>query len=97
VYFRLVAVDLPKNDKKALLIEGHTDKGGLERGLRNELMLLSERRAEAIKNYLVKKFGIDPSRLITQGYGPDKPFTPKTDRDGLAQNRRVEFKMDYVR
>jgi outer membrane protein OmpA-like peptidoglycan-associated protein len=88
---------LAKEDKKALLIEGHTDKGGLERGLRKELMLLSERRAEAIKNYLVKKFGIEPTRLRTQGYGPDKPFTPKTDRDGLAQNRRVEFKMDYVR
>ncbi len=86
-----------RDDKKALLIEGHTDIGGLQRGLRNELMLLSERRAEAIKNYLVKKFGIDPARLRTQGYGPDKPFTPRIDREGLAQNRRVEFKMDYVR
>jgi outer membrane protein OmpA-like peptidoglycan-associated protein len=86
-----------KDNKKALLIEGHTDKGGLERGLRNKLMILSEKRAEAIKDYLVKKFGIDPSRLQTRGYGPDKPFTPRTDRVGLQLNRRVEFKMDYVR
>ncbi len=86
-----------KDKQKVLLIEGHTDKGGLERGLRNKLMILSEQRAEAIKDYLVKKFGIDPSRLRTQGYGPDKPFTPRTDREGLAQNRRVEFKTGYVR
>jgi outer membrane protein OmpA-like peptidoglycan-associated protein len=71
-----------------LLIEGHTDRRGpLERNLE-----YSEKRAQAIKEHLVANFGIDPARLVTKGYGPWKPFSPKDDEAGWALNRRVEFK-----
>jgi len=75
--------------RKILLIEGHTDR----RGPREKLMILSEQRAEAVKNSLTKEFGIDPSRLRTKGHGPDKPFSPREDRVGWDQNRRVEFRI----
>jgi outer membrane protein OmpA-like peptidoglycan-associated protein len=76
------------NAKQGLLIEGHTDK----RGAPEKNMELSKQRAEEIKNYLVKNFGIDPSRLKTKGYGPTKPVSPKDDDSAYALNRRVEFK-----
>ncbi len=82
-----------REPRKVLLIEGHTDKGGLERGLEKRLMDLSEERAQAVKDALVKDFGINPAQLRTKGYGPFKPFTPRDDKVGLAQNRRVEFRI----
>lgn len=75
--------------RKILLIEGHTDR----RGPREKLMVLSEQRAEAVRNYLAKEFGVDPSRLRTSGHGPDKPFSPRDDKVGWDQNRRVEFRI----
>ncbi len=76
------------NAKQGLLIEGHTDKRGpLEKNIE-----LSKKRAEEIKTYLVKNFGIDASRLKTKGYGPTKPVSPQDDESAYALNRRVEFK-----
>jgi outer membrane protein OmpA-like peptidoglycan-associated protein len=76
------------NARQGLLIEGHTDKrGSLEKNIE-----LSKQRAEEIKNYLVKNFGIDASLLKTKGYGPTKPVSPKDDEGAYALNRRVEFK-----
>jgi peptidoglycan-associated lipoprotein len=59
---------------------------------------LSQRRAEATVNYLIKK-GIDPKRLVAKGYGEDKPIARNTNPDGTdnpagrQRNRRTEFKI----
>jgi outer membrane protein OmpA-like peptidoglycan-associated protein len=79
---------LPKHADVRLLIEGHTDK----RGPVDRNMKLSKDRAEAIKNYLVQNYGIDPARLATEGYGPTRPYSPEETDKGYALNRRVEFK-----
>lgn len=69
-----------------ILVEGHTDSiGGLETN-----QLLSERRAEAVKNYLVKK-GIDASRIETIGYGKTKPIATNNTAFGRQLNRRTEI------
>jgi outer membrane protein OmpA-like peptidoglycan-associated protein len=71
-----------------LLVEGHTDKRGpLEKNEKT-----SWDRAEAIKRYLVSTFGLDPSRVRTHGYGPNRPVAATDDEAGWALNRRVEFK-----
>ncbi len=67
-------------------IEGHTDNQG-NKGINQPL---SEKRAEAVKNWLAGK-GIDPSRLATQGFGDTKPIDSNKDPEGRANNRRVEF------
>ncbi len=67
-------------------IEGHTDnQGGKEMN-----QPLSERRAEAVKNWLEGK-GIEPSRLKTGGFGDSKPIDSNNNMEGRANNRRVEF------
>ncbi len=74
-------------------IDGHTDaKGSDEYNLH-----LSERRAQAVKDWLVRKGGLAPDRMITMGWGEQRPISPNTNPDGSdnpagrAQNRRVEI------
>ena len=81
--------ELTKNRYLSVSIDGHTDN----RGPYEKNMALSKQRAEAIKKYLTDNFRIDPNRVVTKGYGPEKPFSPKSDSQGLAENRRVEFKI----
>lgn len=69
-----------------LIIEGHTDSDGSE----EHNLLLSRKRAESVKSYLVSA-GIDSARLFTKGYGESMPVTPNTTAIGKAQNRRVEL------
>ena len=71
---------------QAVLIEGHTDATGPEPY--NER--LSERRAQAVKGYLVARHGIDAARLRAVGRGERAPLP---GRDGEApENRRVQFR-----
>ncbi len=68
------------------VIEGHTDNvGGAAYNQK-----LSERRAQAVVNYLVKKYGIDPARLEAKGYGLTKPIASNKTAEGRQKNRRVE-------
>lgn len=65
-------------------IEGHCD----ERGTREYNLALGERRANAVKNYLVAQ-GIDPSRITTISYGKERPAVLGSNEAAWAQNRRA--------
>lgn len=66
-------------------VEGHTDSlGSVESN-----KALSQRRAEAVRQALIDRFGADGSRLTAVGYGPDRPLTGNDTVAGRAQNRRV--------
>lgn len=67
-------------------IEGHTDAQGGERYNRR----LSQRRAEAVRRYLIDK-DVAPERLQAKGYGESKPIASNRTAKGRRQNRRVEF------
>ncbi|MBL7745054.1 MAG: OmpA family protein [Chitinophagaceae bacterium] len=69
-------------------IEGHTDNTGTP-ALNQKL---SEKRAAAVKAYLVKK-GVSADRLTTTGYGQTQPIADNKTTAGRAANRRVEFKI----
>lgn len=71
-------------------IGGHTDNMGEE----DYNQSLSDRRAQAVKSYLVDKFsGIRADNLTTAGYGESQPVASNDTSEGRAQNRRVEFKV----
>lgn len=53
---------------------------------------LSERRAQAVTNYLIKK-GVDPNRFVARGFGETQPVAPNTTPEGRQKNRRVELKL----
>lgn len=83
------AVDVFKEFKDLKIeISGHTD----DIGEREFNLDLSQRRADAVKQYLVDK-GVDASRIKTVGYGPDKPIDPAKTAKARAQNRRIEFRV----
>lgn len=72
--------------QQAILIAGHTDNVGQSQ--RN--MVLSERRAKAVANYLISQ-GVNASLLRTQGFGDTQPVADNTNPEGRAQNRRIVF------
>jgi hypothetical protein len=51
---------------------------------------LSERRANAVRSYLIGK-GIDPARLEAKGYGESQPLAKGQSDKAMGENRRVEF------
>jgi NitT/TauT family transport system substrate-binding protein len=73
-----------------LRIEGNTDNTGSSTGN----MTLSERRAQAVKNYIVKNFSnIPPTRFQTIGRGASNPIAENSTEAGRQQNRRTDIKV----
>lgn len=81
------AAYLRANPEVKVLIEGHTD----ERGSDEYNLALGERRAQAVRNFLVS-LGIAPERLSIISYGEELPLDPASNEDAWAKNRRAEFK-----
>jgi outer membrane protein OmpA-like peptidoglycan-associated protein len=67
-------------------IQGHTD----DRGGQQHNQDLSQRRAEAVRDWLVRA-GVDASRLEARGYGQSQPLVPNITAGNRARNRRVQF------
>jgi peptidoglycan-associated lipoprotein len=74
---------LKKNGNVRILIEGHAD----ERGTREYNLALGERRASAVKSYLVS-VGVESSRIETVSYGKERPAVVGSNDESFAQNRR---------
>jgi len=88
-----VAEVLSQYPDAPVVIEGHTDSKGKEKYNQD----LSERRANSVKDRLVRNAGADGGRIETTGWGEAKPAVPNEkldgsdDPDGRQQNRRVEI------
>jgi outer membrane protein OmpA-like peptidoglycan-associated protein len=76
---------LREHPDRSLLIEGHTDSTGSD----SYNLELSQRRAEAVRNFL-SSYGISADRILARGYGESYPVTTNTTEAGRQQNRRVE-------
>lgn len=68
-------------------IEGHTDSYGAP----SYNLEISKRRADAVKNWLVREYGIEPARIQTEGYGMSRPIDSFNTREGRIANRRIDF------
>jgi len=82
---------LRENPDVLIQIEGHCD----ERGTEEYNLGLGERRANAVKEYLIS-LGISEDRLYTISYGEEMPADPGHNEAAWAKNRRSEFKIAVV-
>ena len=80
-----VAAVLNEYAKTAVIVQGHTDSTGSEEHNQE----LSERRAEAVRNYLAGR-GVDADRMAALGYGEGAPVADNTTASGRSRNRRVD-------
>jgi OmpA-OmpF porin, OOP family len=85
---KTVAATMKANPKLEVEIGGHTDSIGVQ----SKNQRLSERRANAVKAFLVGD-GIEASRLTAVGYGESQPVDSNDTPAGRANNRRVAFKL----
>jgi NitT/TauT family transport system substrate-binding protein len=72
-----------------LRIEGNTDNTGSRAANRT----LSQKRADAVKDYLITQFKIDPKRFQTVGHGSENPIADNKTEAGRQQNRRTDIKV----
>lgn len=85
-----VAQIMLDNPSYKLKIDGHTDAQGND----DKNMELSKKRAIAVKNYLISK-GVDSARLSAFGFGETVPKATNDTSAGRAENRRVEFTVEF--
>ncbi|HEV8713713.1 MAG TPA: OmpA family protein [Candidatus Binatia bacterium] len=87
-----VAEVIKQYPQGSVLIEGHSDAKGLD----SYNLPLSQKRADSVKDWLIKKRGINGKQLTTKGWGKAKPVAPNTNPEGgdnpegRQKNRRVE-------
>jgi outer membrane protein OmpA-like peptidoglycan-associated protein len=74
-------------------LAGHTDPREIMTTEFPSNWELSFARAEVVRQYLIDKFNIDPQRLSARGYADTQPIAPNTTEQGMAQNRRTEFRV----
>jgi len=79
---------LATNPHMKIEIAGHTDSDGDSQ----DNLILSQHRAEAVMNYLIK-LGLDPKRVQAKGYGEFKPIVPNDNAPNKAKNRRTEVRV----
>lgn len=70
-----------------ILLAGHTDSIGNE----DYNQRLSVQRAEAVRQALIKDYGLDADKLVARGYGESRPVADNETEEGRYQNRRVEL------
>ncbi|MEG0037173.1 MAG: OmpA family protein [Victivallaceae bacterium] len=88
-YLQEIVNYMVKYPKVRLIIEGHTD----ERGTASYNLALGVRRANSVKNFLIKK-GISPDRILPVSYGKERPVAMEHNEVCWRQNRRTEFKLN---
>jgi outer membrane protein OmpA-like peptidoglycan-associated protein len=88
VYLEKAASILEEFPSLRIEIIGHTDG----KGARDYNLGLSQQRAEAVKQHLVAQ-GIEQSRILSKGEGPDVPLATNDTAEGRQKNRRIEFRV----
>lgn len=74
----------------SITVEGHTDSGGSD----SANLLLSQDRADAVRQYLISNLGVTAEKVSSIGYGESKPIANNETESGRARNRRIDVVMD---
>lgn len=78
---------LKNQPEVSIIIDGHTDSVGSDK----MNMVLSQKRADATANELIKR-GVSADKISTRAFGESEPVASNNSADGRAKNRRVEVK-----
>jgi OOP family OmpA-OmpF porin len=84
-----LAAFLTEYPQTTVVVEGHTDSVGSAEYNK----VLSQKRAEAVKQSLIADYAIEAARVSSVGYGEEKPIADNATKEGQAQNRRVVAKV----
>ena len=84
-----VALRMKQEPSATALVIGYTD----DREITGPNQDLDRRRAEAVRDYLVSRHGIDPSRITVEGRGTSDPVGDNTTAEGRLRNRRVVIRL----
>ena len=71
----------------SISVEGHTDANGSD----STNLILSQDRADAVRQYLVSNFKLDPEKVSSVGYGEARPVATNETAAGRARNRRIDL------
>ena len=74
-------------------LAGHTDPREIATAQYPSNRELSQARADAVRQYLITTSGIAPERLTAHGYADTQPIAPNNTEEGMAKNRRTEFRI----
>jgi len=85
-YIERLANFMKAHPETSIEILGHTGNAGKE----GYNMLLSQKRADSVRLYLIKEFGIKASRIHALGYGPNQPIASNKTKKGQQKNERIE-------
>ncbi|WP_158780614.1 type VI secretion system protein TssL, long form [Pantoea sp. BAV 3049] len=88
-----VAKEVHRVNGKVIIV-GHTDSTPVKTKAFPNNKVLSEKRAADVARYFIAE-GIDPAKITVQGAGDSQPVSSNKDKQGRAQNRRVEFFVTY--
>lgn len=87
VLMRKVQQALARFPDASIVIEGHTDANGSD----SANLILSQDRADAVKQYLVSQFGSNAEKVSSIGYGEARPVATNETTAGRARNRRIDL------
>lgn len=73
--------------KSTIVIEGHTDSYGSDK----KNLELSQERASAVKQYILANMNLEPTKVMSFGYGENKPIANNETKEGRAKNRRIDL------
>jgi len=82
---------LKKYPEISVTVEGHTDSRGTDK----YNQVLSQKRADNVRKYLIDKFGVEGARVKAKGYGESRPIADNATDAGKQINRRVEAEIEY--
>jgi len=71
----------------SISVEGHTDANGSD----STNLILSQDRADAVRQYLVSNFGLNAEKVSSVGYGEARPVATNETAAGRARNRRIDL------
>ena len=73
--------------ESSLVVEGHTDANGGD----SANLILSQDRADAVKQYIVSNFAVNPENVSSIGYGESRPVATNETQEGRSRNRRIDL------
>ncbi len=83
---------LQRDPEATVRVEGHADKR--PKSSRKYNQRLSEKRAQAVADYIIEQSGIDADQMTVAGYGFDRPVMPNDTEENMQHNRRTDI---YIR